>query len=110
VAQRTGLVLDVAQAARIQMRLEVGAVNETVEVNSVSPLLSTADSSGGQVVDSRNIMNLPLNTRIAYNLVLLAPGVHGGVGSGYNSVNISVNGGRPGSNEILLDGIPSSPP
>jgi len=80
VAQRTGLVLDVAQAARIEMRLEVGTVNETVEVNSVSPLLSTADSSGGQVVDSRNIMNLPLNTRIAYNLVLLAPGVHGGVG------------------------------
>src|ERR1051326_8967866 len=27
-AQRTGLVLDVAQAARIEMRLEVGAVNE----------------------------------------------------------------------------------
>src|SRR5581483_10327743 len=109
-AQRTGLVLDVAQTARIDMRLEVGAVNETVEVNSVAPLLSTADSSGGQIVDSRSIMNLPLNTRIAYNLVLLAPGVHGGVGSGYNSVNISVNGGRPGSNEILLDGIPSSPP
>jgi hypothetical protein len=110
VAQRTGLVLDVAQAARIEMRLEVGAVTETVEVNSISPLLATADSSGGQIVDSHNIMNLPLNTRIAYNLVLLAPGVHGGVGSGYNSVNISVNGGRPGSNEILLDGIPSSPP
>src|SRR5690242_9299054 len=33
-AQRTGLVLEVAQAARLEMRLEVGAVNETVQVSS----------------------------------------------------------------------------
>ena len=28
----------------------------------------------------------------------------------FNQSNISINGGRPGSNEILVDGIPSSPP
>ena len=32
------------------------------------------------------------------------------MGIGFNQTNISINGGRPGSNEILADGIPSSPP
>jgi Carboxypeptidase regulatory-like domain len=109
-AQSDGLILDVTQAARLDITLEVGAVTETLEVHSITPLLQTADSSQGLVVDTRNVANLPLNSRITYNLVLLASGVHGSVGSGYNSVNISINGGRPGSNEILLDGIPSSPP
>src|ERR1700693_6207158 len=36
-AQRTGLVLDVAQAARIEMRLEVGALSETVAVSAAGP-------------------------------------------------------------------------
>ncbi|MDQ6758558.1 MAG: TonB-dependent receptor [Acidobacteriota bacterium] len=109
-AQSTGIVLDVAQSARLDLSLEVGTVAETLEVHATNPLLQTADSSQGLVVDSRNIENLPLNSRVTYNLVLLAPGVHGSIGTGYNSVNISINGGRPGSNEILLDGVPSSPP
>jgi len=109
-AQSPGIVLDVAQSARFDFALEVGTVSETLEVKSTTPLLRSGDSSLDLVVDSRNIQNLPLNTRVTFNLVLLAPGVHGSVGTGYNSVNISINGGRPGSNEILLDGIPSSPP
>ena len=109
-ARSAGIVLDVDQSARLDISLEVGSVADTLDVHATSPLLQTADSSQGLVVDSRNIENLPLNSRVTYNLVLLAPGVHGSVGTGYNSVNISINGGRPGSNEILLDGIPSSPP
>ncbi len=108
--QRSGIILDVDQVARINIALEVGDVTETVSVASTAPLLQTSDSSVSQVVDSHSIMNLPLNGRISYNLVMQSAGTHGSVGTGYNSVNISVNGGRPGSNELLLDGIPSSPP
>ena len=109
-AQRTGIVLEVNQSARLDLTLEVGAVTETVEVSASALLLETATSAVGQVISNRSIVNLPLNQRNPYALVLLAPGVHGNIGFQFNNMNFSVNGGRPGSNEILIDGIPSSPP
>lgn len=107
--QRTGITLQVNQAARIEIVLEVGEVSETVEVTGEAPLLEASTSSIAQVIGNTSIVNLPLNQRNPFALVLLVPGVSGNVGTGFNSVNFSVNGGRPGTSEILLDGIPSSP-
>ncbi len=64
----------------------------------------------GQLVDNRSVSNLPLNSRNPFALALLVPGVVGWVGDNFNEARISVNGGRPGTNEILVDGIPSTPP
>ncbi len=109
-AQRRGLVLEVNQAARLEIALEVGAVSETMNVTAEAPVLESSSSAVGQVIDNRNIVNLPLNQRNPFALVFLAPGVIGNVGFQFNAINFSANGGRPGSNDILLDGIPSSPP
>ncbi len=108
--ERTGIVLEVNQKAVVDITLEVGAVNETVEITSQAPLLDAASSAVGQVVDNKSIVNLPMNQRNPYSLVFLTPGVTGSVNAEFNQANISINGGRPGSNEILVDGIPSAPP
>ncbi|MBI4876319.1 MAG: carboxypeptidase regulatory-like domain-containing protein [Acidobacteria bacterium] len=108
--ERSGIVLQVNQVARIEIALEVGAVTDTVEITAQAPLLESTSSALGQVVENRSITNLPLNQRNPYALVFLAPGVIGNVGATFNQANISINGGRPGANEILADGIPSSPP
>lgn len=108
--ERTGIILQVDQTARIDLRLEIGAVTETVEIRGEAPLLESTSSALGQVIANRAITNLPLNARNPYALVFLAPGVTGNVGNTFNQANISINGGRPGANEILADGIPSSPP
>ncbi len=107
---RKGIVLQVDQSARIEIRLEVGAVTETVEIRAETPLLQSSSSALGQVIENRSIVNLPLNSRNPYALVFLTPGVVGTVAAQFNQANISINGGRPGANEILADGIPSSPP
>ncbi|MBI4909050.1 MAG: carboxypeptidase regulatory-like domain-containing protein [Acidobacteria bacterium] len=107
---RSGIVLQVDQAARIEIVLEVGAVSETVEIKAEAPLLESSSAALGQVIENRAITNLPLNARNPYALVFLAPGVTGNVAAQFNQANISINGGRPGANEILADGIPSSPP
>lgn len=108
--ERSGIELQVNQAARIDIAMEIGALTETVEVTGQAPLLESTSAAVGQVIGNRSIVNLPLNQRNPYALVFLSPGVTGGVGFQFNEANISVNGGRPGSNEILADGIPSSPP
>ena len=108
--ERGGITLEVNQSAQVNLTLEVGATSETVQVTGAAPLLETTSAAMGQVVDNRSIVNLPLNQRNAYSLVYLVPGVTGSTNGQYNSQNISINGGRPGSTDILVDGIPSSPP
>ncbi|MEO8026288.1 MAG: TonB-dependent receptor, partial [Bryobacteraceae bacterium] len=102
--------LQVTQVAKIDVGLEVGAITESVRVTGEAPLLDSATSSMGQVIDTHEIVNLPLNQRNPFSLIFLAPGVHGSVDIRFNSSDWSANGGRPGSNEILLDGVPASPP
>ena len=107
--ERSAITLEVNQAARIDFKLKIGSTNETVEVTGGAPLIEGSTASMGQVISTQSIVNLPLNQRNAYQLVFLSPGVEGDVSFTYNSANFSINGGRPGSTDILVDGIPSSP-
>ena len=75
------LTLNVQDRLRVDAALEVGSVNDTVEVAAAAPLLETDTSSLGQVVDSQRIVDLPLNGRYFTRLAVLtagtAPTVHG---------------------------------
>src|SRR5215472_14969535 len=56
----TGIELKVDQTVNLRMRLEVGGVSESVEVTSAAPLIESATSSLGQVIENRKILDLPL--------------------------------------------------
>ena len=105
-----GLILDVDQSAELQFVLQPGAATETVEVTSASPLLETDSSDVGQVISNRSIVDLPLNQRNPFSLILLAPNVTGSVGNTMTGLQFNVNGGRSGTTDVLLDGVSSSPP
>jgi len=107
--ERAGITLEVNEAARVDITLKIGATSETILVTAEAPLVESTTAAQGQVVTSQSIVNLPLNQRNTYSLVFLAPGVQGDVSFTYNSMNFSINGGRPGTTDILVDGIPSSP-
>ncbi len=108
--QRSGIVLQVNQAARIELVLEIGDVTDTVKVTAEAPLLQATTSAVGHVVDNARIVNLSLNQRNPYALAFLLPGVTGNIGISASGRNpIYVNGGRGGTTEILLDGTPAAP-
>ncbi len=104
------IVLEVDQKDQEHFKLEVGAVTQTVSVTEAAPLVERTTSDSGQVIDTNQILNLPLNARETYQFALLSPGVSGSVGLGFNQLNLEVNGGIPGTSEILIDGIHSAPP
>jgi hypothetical protein len=107
---RSGLVLNVDQTVHLDLTVEVGSPDQTVEVNAVEPLLEVQTSDIGQVIDNKSIENLPLNQRNPFALVLLVPGVSGTVNSTFTGLQFNVNGSKSGSTEVLLDGVPSAPP
>src|SRR5262245_54878342 len=59
----TGLRVDVAVPAHLDVRLEVGGVTETVEVTDVVSMLNTESAAQGTVIGGEKIESLPLNGR-----------------------------------------------
>lgn len=112
--QRTGMTLEVAQVAALDVTLELGALSEVVEVNTQVPLLETASSTLDAVVNSKTAEALPLNGRNILQLIALTPGINAtrsyrGATTGNGSITsmaFSANGGRDVSNEVMLDGSP----
>ncbi len=106
------VVLDVGTNARIDAVLEVGAVTDSVVVESAAPIVETTSPTLGQVVTNEEISNLPLVNRDIYTLLSLTAGVdttgaatdnfgapqqvtlvNGAPNSGIGSVNYTLNGG-----------------
>lgn len=110
--ERQRFILQVAQVAEINVPLEVGDITETVEITAEAPLLETATSDLGEVVNSRTAESLPLNGRNVLQLIGLTPGINttrnfrnstNGNGS-ISAIAFSANGGRNVANSIMLDG------
>src|SRR6202022_3865064 len=92
----------------VDFSLKPGSVSETVEVASTAPVLETQDASVGQVIDQRNVDNLPLNGRNFTFLAQLSAGVntpHAYTRGNAASGAFAANGLRPAQNNYLLDGI-----
>jgi len=99
----SGIVLQVDQAARIDIAMQVGEVTQAVEVTGQAALLQTESATVGAVIDDKKIVELPLNGRSFIDLALLAPGV-ARAGGAQGTWALTVDGGRPQNNNFLLDG------
>lgn len=101
--------LTVAARQRVDVGLKPGAVSETVQVSSAPTLLETETSSRGQVIGTRQVEDLPLNSRSYADLALLVPGVRRSVlentTTSSREASFNVNGQRSAFNNFLLDGV-----
>jgi hypothetical protein len=107
---REGVVLQVAQQARLDIHLQVGELSESVTVTGDAPVVDASTSVIGKVVSNKAILELPLNSRNVYSLIFLTPGVAGSIGNNYNSMSYSINGARASMMETLIDGATASHP
>jgi hypothetical protein len=106
-----GVVLDVAQKARVDIQLTVGAVTEEVVVTGESVAqVETQSSALGATITGKQIDELMLNGRNFTQLVTLSPGIVNQTGTDdgkvgvYGNVSYSMNGGRNEYNNWELDG------
>ncbi len=89
--------LTAGQTIAVDPVLEVGSVENTVEVTGAAPVITTDGAQVSDTKDALRIHNLPLNGRQVTQLFDLTPGVVGGG-------NPRTNGMKVGSTEMLLDG------
>ena len=99
--------LTLGLTATINVPLKAGAVTETVMVEAGGVELERQTASLGNVLNSQQIIELPLLDRNPYSLVTLAPGVVDRVSSGNPGTGPIINGGRSNTSEVLLDGAES---
>jgi hypothetical protein len=111
----SNIELGVDQRVRIDLKLEVGAMTESVSITAETPLLQTSSSELGTTVGDEQIEALPLNGRNFVNLTRTVPGVLRGIpganidGAGSlawrASASFSANGQRARDNNFMLDGV-----
>ncbi len=111
-AEATDFAVNVGTRQRVDLALKLGAVSEVVEVKGAAAELITDSSEHSQVINSRQIVELPLNGRNYSDLALLATGTHKspmsltvGPTSTPREGAINVNGMRSTYNNFLLDGV-----
>ena len=112
---RSGINLTAATTITVDLQLAIGSEAQTVDVTAEASLLQAQSGTVSNLVDSAQIVNLPLATRNFADLVLLTPGAHAGTagnlgegGSAYSirgGVNFSVNGSMAAGNSYLIDGL-----
>jgi hypothetical protein len=112
---RQGVRVNANEQTNIDIQLEIGQAAESVTVSAESPLLTTSTASTGQVINLRQVENMPMAGRTPLVLAQLSFGVipnndprfyrpfDDGGPSGF-----SIGGAPNRSNELLLDGTPDS--
>lgn len=115
IFQIASIALSGGDRARVDGKMEIGRVTETVEVTGLAPTLQTDNSTLAQTVTETAVQDLPLNGRNFVNLAQLAPGATQG---GPNAMSggtrpddrrqssaISVNGQPETLNNYMIDGM-----
>jgi len=109
---QNGIVLSVGQTATQNVSLQVGSVTQQVTVRANASLVTTDSPTLGQIIDSKSVVDLPLNGREAQQLVFLTPGTidetsmyccEGGELPGEQYAK--VDGGTANGVDYLLDGV-----
>jgi hypothetical protein len=110
---QTGILLQVSNDVLVNVPMQVGSVNQQVQVTADAAMVQTQDTTISQVMDQRRIVDLPLNGRQATDLILLsggaaiAPGAAARIATTHNYPSasaVSVAGGQENGNNYLLDG------
>ncbi len=112
--KRSGLTLNVNQAARLDVKLELGSTSEQVTVTADVSLLESSSGDRGGLVDGKTIAEMPLNGRNPFMLAGLVAGVDYNGSLAYQRPfdNGAIAqwgvGGTSQSAAFLIDGVPNN--
>jgi hypothetical protein len=103
------VAVNVTQTATLNLTLEPSLQGETITVTAEGTLVQQESSQVGRVIEEQSIRQLPLPTRNFQQLLTLSPGTYSSVANntelGRGDAIITVNGQRPTSNNVRINGV-----
>ena len=112
---RENLAVDAGERMAVDIQLQVGQQTESITVTADASMLDTTTATAGQVINSAQVENLPMNGRTPLVLAQLAFGVVPNSDPKFNRPfdnagpsGFSMGGAPSQSNELLVDGAPDT--
>ncbi len=108
------VVVKITETTEADASLTLAAARESVTVTAEPPLVQSSSPTTGRVIGETQVRQLPLPTRNFQQLLTLSPGTVAGLANntelGRGDVNISVNGQRSTSNNVIVNGVEVNSP
>jgi hypothetical protein len=104
-----GIVLRVSDRVQLTLTLQPGDVKETITVTGQTPLIETASTTLGGIIEAGQVRNLPLNGRDPTQLLALVPGVS--LRGGFTQLSVNgqnLSGQSQAATTFLMDGVDAS--
>jgi len=106
-----GVDLAANENSRVDAALQVGSLSESVTVTAEAPLVDSRSSGMGTLIDSRRVLELPMNGRSIIGLAVLLPGASQVSApqtftQDRSGPTVSMSGSRGAQNLFLFDGAP----
>ncbi|HEV3202665.1 MAG TPA: carboxypeptidase regulatory-like domain-containing protein, partial [Bryobacteraceae bacterium] len=112
---RDGVEVTAGERVGLDIELTIGQLTETISVTADAPMLDTTSATAGQVINSAQVENMPMNGRTPLVLAQLAMGVVPNSDPKFNRPfdnagpsGFSMGGAPAQTNELLVDGAPDT--
>jgi hypothetical protein len=101
--------LSANENVRVDTQMKVGAISDSVLVTAEAPQVDSRSSVVGTLIDSRRVVDIPINGRNVLGLASLLPGVSQlsapqSFTGDRDGATIAISGSRPTQNAFLFDG------
>ena len=109
---RDSVTVDVNTTVRVDLRMEVGTVQESIEVTAEAPVLQTDRTDTGRTLESKMVSDIPLPfNRNFQALLVTVPGAtrphrdHSAFFNSQDSLSTEVNGQSRLANNTMIEGL-----
>jgi outer membrane receptor protein involved in Fe transport len=109
---RDGIIVPVNTTIRVDLRMEVGALEESITVVGQSPILQTDRTDTGRIIESKMVSDMPLTfNRNFQSILITVPGStrphreHSAFFNSQDSLAVEVNGQSRMANNTLIEGL-----
>src|ERR1700723_2121323 len=106
----TQITIVLNETHELNVALDAGEVTNVVEVTGDVSTVVSLDTSVGSIIDSKQILDLPLNGRDFQNLIILTPGAVRTASGENQGSGISAGGSRGTNNNYIIDGGDANDP
>ena len=109
---REGVIVDVNTTIRVDLKLEVGNLQESITVTGESPVLQTDRTDTGRIIESKMVTDMPLTfNRNFQGMLVTVPGAtrphreHSAFFNSQDSLSTEVNGQSRLANNTMIEGV-----